>query len=187
MQMYLGIKAVEAKEMTRGDYSEYRGWEMPADEDASDTGYFVIYPDGCESWCPTEQFELANTLLADASFEEGVAILRQFFGASEEQEQEVLVPLKTQGGLGLADAINAMKAGQRVCRAGWNGKGMYLFLNPGSNIQVSEGRPLANGIAVGTDVEMLPYIMMKVAGQDVKCIPWLASQGDLLADDYEVL
>jgi hypothetical protein len=192
MQMFLGIKAVEAREMTRGDYNDYRGWTLPADEDGTDEGYLVSYPqldeaDNYESWCPKRQFDAANTLIEDATFEQGVAILRGYFNATPEAELEAIEPLKTQGGLGLAEALHAMKAGQRVCRAGWNGKGMYLFLNPGSKVQVSEGRPLASGVPVGTDVEMLPYIMMKVAGQDVKCIPWLASQADLLAEDWEVL
>ncbi len=84
-------------------------------------------------------------------------------------------------------ALENLKAGQKVQRAGWNGKGMFLFFNPGSNIIVSEGRPLASSIPVGTSVECLPYIMMKTAGDDLKIVPWLASQTDILAEDWDTV
>ena len=82
-------------------------------------------------------------------------------------------------------AVRSMRQGRLVARAGWNGKGMYVFYNPGSEITVSEGRPMAFAIKVGTQVQMLPYIMMKTATGG--CVPWLASQTDLLADDWEVV
>jgi len=62
MKKYIGIKIVEAKEMTRGDYNKYRGWDIPENEDPTDKGYLVKYPDGYESWCPRKQFEEANRL-----------------------------------------------------------------------------------------------------------------------------
>lgn len=81
-----------------------------------------------------------------------------------------------------SEALKRLKDGIRVCREGWNGKGMYIFFNPGSRVVVSEGRPLAACFPVGTPIEMSPYIMMKTA--DNKCVPWLCSQTDLLADDW---
>jgi hypothetical protein len=64
------------------------------------------------------------------------------------------------------DAINYLKAGNRVCRTGWNGKGMWLELQrPDAHSKMS-----------------LPYIFMKTAcGNNV---PWLASQTDILAEDW---
>jgi hypothetical protein len=76
----------------------------------------------------------------------------------------------TLGGFAMSfgDAIKALKAGKRVCRAGWNGKGMWLGL------QVPDA-----------DSKMtLPYIFMKTAQDDL--VPWLASQSDMLADDWAV-
>ena len=82
-------------------------------------------------------------------------------------------------------AVREMRMGRLVARKGWNGKGMYLFFNPGSKITVSEGRPMAFAVPVGTHVDMLPYIMMRtVTGA---CVPWLASQTDLLADDWDLV
>ena len=89
--------------------------------------------------------------------------------------------------LSFGHALQALKEGRRVARAGWNGKGMFLFFNPGSQVKVSEGRPLAASFPVGTECKMLPYIMMKTASEDLQFVPWLASQTDMLADDWMVL
>ena len=84
-------------------------------------------------------------------------------------------------------ALFNLKAGHRVCREGWNGKGMFVYLNPSSDVVVSEGRPMASGIAVGTPVHCNPYIMMKTADAQTTVVPWLASQTDILAEDWTVL
>jgi hypothetical protein len=81
-------------------------------------------------------------------------------------------------------ALSALKAGQRVCRAGWNGKGMFLFLVPGSTFKVNRP-PLLGIYPEGTEVEYHAHIDMKTAQGYV--VPWLASQADLLATDWLVL
>jgi hypothetical protein len=89
--------------------------------------------------------------------------------------------------MSFSGALAALKAGKKVCRAGWNGKGMFLFFNPGSEVKVTEGRPLAASFPVGTECKMLPYIMMKTAALDLQFVPWLASQTDILADDWMII
>lgn len=79
-------------------------------------------------------------------------------------------------------ALTAIKAGKRVGRAGWNGKGMFLFLVPGSRFQVSRP-PLLGIYPEGTTIDYHPHIDMKTAQGYV--VPWLASQADLLSDDWE--
>ena len=69
MKTYTGTKIVNAKLMTRGEYNAFRGWELPANEDGSDIGYLVEYPDGGKantavytgyvSWSPKDVFERA--------------------------------------------------------------------------------------------------------------------------------
>lgn len=69
MRRYVGIKAVNAKPMTRGDYNALRGWDVPADENPADAGYLVEYADGQRpnvegfegyvSWSPADVFERA--------------------------------------------------------------------------------------------------------------------------------
>lgn len=66
-------------------------------------------------------------------------------------------------------AINQLKAGNKVARAGWNGKGMFLGLQtPDEHSKMG-----------------LPYIYMStVTGQ---LVPWLASQTDVLSEDWELV
>lgn len=65
-------------------------------------------------------------------------------------------------------AIKEMHNGNKVCRSGWNGKGMWVALQvPDINSKMS-----------------LPYIYMKTA--DNNLVPWLASQTDMLATDWEI-
>jgi len=46
MKQYIGVKQIKAASMTRQDYSDFRGWDFPADENGSDEGYLVEYLDG---------------------------------------------------------------------------------------------------------------------------------------------
>jgi len=62
-----------------------------------------------------------------------------------------------------------MRSGGKVCRRGWNGKNMWLALQtPDVNSKMS-----------------LPYVYMKTADQYL--VPWLCSQTDLLARDWEAV
>jgi len=78
-------------------------------------------------------------------------------------------------------AIYYLKAGRKVARQGWNGKGMFLFLVPGSTFTVNRA-PLLGIYPEGTQINYQPHIDMKTAQDTV--VPWLASQGDVLADDW---
>lgn len=81
-------------------------------------------------------------------------------------------------------ALNHIKAGRKVARQGWNGKGMFIFLVPGSTFEVNRP-PLLGIYPEGTIVNYCPHIDMKTA--DNKVVPWLASQTDIMAEDWEVL
>lgn len=81
------------------------------------------------------------------------------------------------------EVIEALKLGLKVQREGWNGKGMFLYYVPESNY------PAVTDIAKETFPNgMVPYcayIAMKTA--DNKVVPWLASQTDILAEDWLVI
>jgi hypothetical protein len=87
-------------------------------------------------------------------------------------------------------ALAALKERKTAARAGWNGKGMWLFLVDADDWSI---RPLPHigHIHCHSDVnetfvhelERCPYIAMKTA--DDKIVPWLASQTDILAEDWE--
>lgn len=89
-----------------------------------------------------------------------------------------------ENNLTFGEALVALKAGKKVSRAGWNGKGMFLFLVPGSTFKVSRA-PLLGIYTEGTEINYCPHIDMKTA--DEKVVPWLASQTDVLAEDWNIL
>lgn len=81
-------------------------------------------------------------------------------------------------------ALAALKDGHRVARDGWNGTGMWLLLVPGSVITVASDRPLGHAAPelVGTTLEYGSHIDVKTT--DNRLVPWVASQSDILADDW---
>ena len=90
-------------------------------------------------------------------------------------------------------AIEALKAGKKVTRKGWNGKGMFLWLKPGAEIKSewckdSVLKKLAEENS-GT-ITGLPTICMFThdsTGRKAILTGWLASQSDMLLEDWEVL
>ena len=97
MKKYLGIKTLEARPMNRLEYNNYRGWQIPLDEDPLENGYLVKYPDGYESWSPEEQFELAYTEFDDTKpfSSYGKIVLDKFLGflsaAPSSREKSILL------------------------------------------------------------------------------------------------
>lgn len=87
-------------------------------------------------------------------------------------------------GFSFSAALIHIKDGRRVARAGWNGKGMFVFLVPGSTFKVNR-EPLLSILGEGTEVQYHGHIDMKTAQGYV--VPWLASQADLLAEDWTVV
>jgi hypothetical protein len=84
--------------------------------------------------------------------------------------------------MSFSKALTHIKQGQRVTREGWNGKGMFLFLVPGSTFEVNRA-PLLGIYPEGTEITYQSHIDMKTA--DGSIVPWLASQSDLLAMDWK--
>ena len=80
-----------------------------------------------------------------------------------------------------SDALRLIKSGKRVSRAGWNGKGMFVFLVPGSEFEVNR-EPLKSILGAGTMVRYHGHIDMQTA--DGIIVPWLCSQTDALAEDW---
>ena len=76
------------------------------------------------------------------------------------------------------NALTAMMNGEKVARSGWNGKGMFIFIVPA-------GWEFMCDIEGIEDLRTEPFICMKTAQNTL--IPWLASQADLLADDWMVV
>ena len=168
MNSYIGTKLVNAKPMTRQEYNDFRGWQLPADENGADEGYLVEYVDGGKantteytgyvSWSPAEVFEKAY---------------------------------HRNGSFSFGDALIALKAGKKVARSGWNGKGMWLSLSGPGVRSIPAGsfwseNNSAYAASCGGSASVLPCITMKTATGEI-LMGWLASQTDMLAEDWVVL
>ena len=158
MQKFFGTKHIAAQAMTRQAYNDLRGWTLPDDEDGSDAGYLVEYLDG------------------------GKPNVDGFDGyvswSPAEQFEKAYQPTTA---MSFSHALQALKTGHRVKRAGWNGQGMFIFLVAGSTFEVNR-EPLMSILGAGTQVQYRPHIDMKDA--QGKVVPWLASQADMMADDW---
>ena len=80
--------------------------------------------------------------------------------------------------MSFSHALIEMRCGNRVSRYGWNGKGMFLFT-------ISGDWEFTTDIEGVQDLPTMPFICMKTATNDL--VPWLASQTDLLADDWGIV
>lgn len=161
MKTYQSHKIVNAKPMTRQEYNDFRGWQLPADENGDDKGYLVEYTDGGKantsdykgyvSWSPCDVFHKGHRLIDDA-FDFGTA-------------------------------VRFLKEGKKVSRVGWNGKGMFVFYVPANKYHASGNK---NGTLLGHfPDDMVPYrdyIAMKTVNDEI--VPWVASQSDVLAEDW---
>lgn len=177
MQQYLGAKLIQAEPLTLGDYNQRRGWTIPENENPNREGYYIVYPDGYVSWSPKEVFDEAY---------------------------------RRTDGLSFGLAIEALKKGKLVARAGWNGKGMFIFIRPSDELSVDfiieKVKSLPDALKkyyVGqfahtieekekgkspsdVAVKFGAYFCMKAADNSI-VNGWLASQTDMLAEDWEII
>ena len=79
----------------------------------------------------------------------------------------------------IGEMILGLKDGQKCCREGWNGQGMFLYYVPAA---IYESRTDVAKREFGCQVAYQAYIAMKTV--DGTVVPWLASQSDLLAKDW---
>lgn len=82
-------------------------------------------------------------------------------------------------------AINALKEGKRVAREGWNGKNMWIALVQEDNYIINFPPGAEEDTPEGECKGLLPWIGMKTV--DNKFVPWLASQTDMLAEDWMIV
>lgn len=158
MQHYIGTKRINAEPMTRAAYNLFRGWELPKDENGDDAGYLVEYIDG----------GAANT----ATYKGYVS------WSPKDVFERAYRPI---GDLTFGMALEALKAGERVARAGWNGKGLKLAL-------VGKDGAYEHSLS---EVSTLPYIVILYPQDAINTpgavVPWLASQTDMLAEDWTIV
>lgn len=162
MKQYIGTKFINAKPMTRQEYNDLRGWEVPSDENPNDEGYLMVNTsvsernvtgfDGYVSWLPKKAFE-------------------------EQYHDDNLT---------FGDALELLKQGNRLARKGWNGAGQFVYYVP-ENKYPANNNP--NSPVVGLfENDLVPYrayLALKTAQNDVAT--WVPSISDLLANDWVVV
>lgn len=84
---------------------------------------------------------------------------------------------RSSGQMTFGMAVEAIKSGMKMARRGWNGKGMWIGLHKEDGEFVRE--------ECGTTMTYRDYITMKTV--DNQLVPWVASQTDILAEDWEVV
>lgn len=86
--------------------------------------------------------------------------------------------------MNFGEALKELKCGNKVSRLGWNGKGMFIFLVPGSVFKVNRA-PLLGIYPEGTEINYHSHVDMKTA--DGSIVPWICSQTDMLAEDWNIV
>jgi len=148
MRQYIGTKLIEAEPMNRGDYNRYRGWQIPQNENPTDEGWLVKYPDGYVSWSPAAVFEEAY---------------------------------RPTDGMSFGLAIEAAKKGKKIKRRGWNGKNQYVELATCISYRNAQGE------IINVEHEAIGNKALAFCGTSGVQMGWLASQADMLADDWEIV
>ena len=161
MKMFIGTKMILARPMGRGEYNTYRGWQIPLDENPADEGFLVEYVDG------------------GASNHPGHA---GYISWSPKDVFERAYRLSS--GLTFGDALQALKAGKRVARAGWNGKGMFVYYVRAA-AYLAQSAAAIEYFGENAYVPYAPYLALK--GVDEKVSTWVPSINDVLAEDWVVL
>lgn len=132
-------------------------------------GYYVVYEDGYESFSPAEAFESGNTLID-----------------GKEVESPGIYGLLHLNMGDFGQAVQALKYGKKVSRSGWNGVNMFLYL---AYPKHKDGRIneaiMFNHSFTNVNHNLDNFIVMKTAGNTL--VPWLASQTDMLAQDWGIV
>lgn len=89
-------------------------------------------------------------------------------------------------GLNFGLALEAVKQGKRIARYGWNGKGMYVFIAPGEDVHFRTPADVSE-LAVQPQVPVVGDMLVLRTAQGRLQPGWLASQADLLSDDWHIL
>ena len=161
MQHGIGVKEVFYCPMTRGEYNDYRRWSYPAGEDQLVPGYLVEYKDGGEKNHPDHAGYISWSP-ADV-----------FDNA-----------YRPTSGMSFGLAIEAMKRGHRVARKGWNGRGICIFLEKGAEGSHGDLKLICYGPFIAIDTTGL---ITNNPDAPKSIVPWLASQTDMLSDDWVVI
>ena len=171
MENYIGVKEVKATPMSK-ELAIVSGYKTGDSNEKE--GYEVEYEGGYKSWSPKDVFEAAY---------------------------------RKTSGLTFGLAIEAMKKGKLVAREGWNGKGMFIFIRPSDELPIEmivekvkslpesvkhffkekyNGDYIKSSDSEPFTAKFGAYICMKTPNDEI-VNGWLASQTDILAEDWMII
>lgn len=91
---------------------------------------------------------------------------------------------RTTDAMTFGDAMHMMKLGKRVARAGWNGKGMFVYMVPAASYPAQTGAAKAH-FGEGAMVPYNAYMALK--GADGAVSTWVPSSTDCFAEDWQLI
>lgn len=155
-----GSRFVLGYTMTRLQYNSLRGLDLPSDENGDDEGFMI---------------ENLINAKPNTDFSEGYI--------SWSTKEQVFLEFRETDNFPFGVAIEALKMGHKVQRSGWNGKDMYLvILDPARDNLMTLS---VSCIEAKRELALQPFIVMKTV--DNTYVPWLASQTDMLSDDWRIV
>jgi len=172
MEKFIGVKIIKAKSkpITWGDHYKKQGWEWPKDKKGADRiGYTVGYSDA--------KGDFAGDLAGGCDY------------ISWSPEDVFSASYRPCDAMTFGLAIEAMKMGHKVARKGWNGKGMFVYIVKGTKIpsKALRGETAQHcGVMDGGHRCICSHIDMKAADESI-VVGWLASQTDILAEDWKIV
>jgi len=165
MVPYIGTKNILARPMNRLEYNNYRGWELPADEDGSDQGMLIDHSNGTSDDLDYIKWET-------------LAIFNSVYKAN---------------GMTFGLAIEALKLGKAIARKGWNGKGMFIFKQIPAEIGL-DIIPKMQSVPQSVKDEMIKRAQtlkytnqMAIVNNDGRVDSWVASSSDTFAEDWYIV
>lgn len=162
-KLHIGIKLILAISMSRIEYNNYRGWELPKDEEhlANEKGFLVEYIDGGKSNHPKHKGYI-----------------------SWSPEDVFNKSYKRSGEMSFGMAVEAARQGYKVARKGWNGVGMFAYIVPAAKYKPQTSVAMDMAFDDGL-IPYREYWALKTAQNDIAT--WAPSGGDSLAEDWFIV
>lgn len=157
--MFVRMNVVEVEPMTRGEHLKSKGLSLiPGSGKEEDEGYKVVYSDGYVSWRPKDKFDAVSIPCAEGCVPFGYAI------------------------------TECVYHGKRITRKGWNGEGQFVRFEDVMAFEDGKVHTEENNPGVGVESQCLVFhFKNRHTGETGIQVGWLASQGDMKANDWIVL
>jgi len=167
MKQYIGTQTIEAEEALRYETTE--------------GGFYIKLTR--EEWKPEESDVVEKSISCETGYAIRYPDGREGF-LRKDKFEAIYRPIS---GMNFGQAIEAAKKGAKITRRGWNGKGMWVVYRTGypEGIPCNKNTADAVGIPEGSLFKVRPYLQMKCVDGSFQM--WLASQSDILAEDWEIV